>query len=186
MDGRIKVWKLQAKHEKRINHVSFTPDGTRALTCSDDKTCRAFEVRTGTELTKIVGHTGSVKMCDMSPGATSWELHGLPRRGRLDTTDTCVVATASSDGFANVYNINTGLTMHKLHGHTKSVDRVVFSPDGRLLATGATDMCVCVWDAVTGERKHTLTGHTGDVTDIMFTKDNKVCVCVCVCVCFYA
>ena len=61
-DGKVKVWKTVAKHEKRVNYVSFTPDGTRAFTCSDDKTCRAFDVTTGTELTKIVGHTGGINM----------------------------------------------------------------------------------------------------------------------------
>lgn len=61
-DGTVKVWKTTAKHEKRVNYVSFTPDGTRAFTCSDDKTCRSFDVNTGTELTKIVGHTGGINM----------------------------------------------------------------------------------------------------------------------------
>jgi WD40 repeat protein len=40
------------------------------------------------------------------------------------TTDTCVVATASADSSANIYNINTGMTLQKLRGHHKSVNKV--------------------------------------------------------------
>jgi WD40 repeat protein len=43
-----------------------------------------------------------------------------------------------------------------LAGHKGAVDRIVFSPDGRLIATGSTLGTVKLWDAATGELRLTL------------------------------
>jgi WD40 repeat protein len=172
------MWNLKGGHEKQINHVAFTVDRTRVVTCSSDKTLRTFDILSTTELTKIVGHVGSVTMCDISPGETSWILHNLPRRGRTATTDTCVVASASEDCTATLYNVNTGMTIHKLSGHIKAVLQVAFTPNGQLVATASADTSVRIWDAVTGECKHTLLGHTGDINAIQFLQDNKTLLSV--------
>ena len=38
-----------------------------------------------------------------------------------------MVATASADSSANIYNINTGMTLQKLRGHQKSVNKVAYA-----------------------------------------------------------
>ena len=48
-----------------------------------------------------------------------------------------------------------------LTGHTRAVNGVAFSPDGRLLATASDDRTARLWDPATGEHRRTLTGHTG-------------------------
>lgn len=177
-DGTVKIWKLKGGHEKQINFLSFTPDRTRVITCSNDKTVRSFEVLSSTEMTKSVGHVGPVRRVAVAPGESSWQLHGLPRRANNQTSDTCVVATASDDGQAHMININTGMNLQHLKGHERGVNHVEFSPQGDLIATASADATVKVWDAVTGALKCTLTGHTSEISAIMFTKDQKALLSV--------
>ena len=45
-----------------------------------------------------------------------------------------------------------------LQGHTKSIDRITFSPDGKQVATSSEDFTVRIWDTYTGELKAILSG----------------------------
>ncbi|EKX45371.1 hypothetical protein GUITHDRAFT_71422 [Guillardia theta CCMP2712] len=185
VDGAMKIWKVKVGHDKRINCVKFSADETRVITCSMDKTIRAFEVLSTTELAKIVGHVGPVTQVAISPGESSWKVHGLERRGRSDTMDTCVIASASDDNSSFMLNMNSCLTLHHLKGHIKAVVQVQFSQDGSLLATASADASIGIWEAASGELRHMLgtgpttgSGHTGDVNSIMFVPDSPLLVSV--------
>ena len=106
----------------------------------------------------LTGHTESVYDVAFSPD------------GRL-------LATASEDGTAGVWNPATGDCLHTLTGHTGlflSVKRVAFSPDGRLLATASEDGTAGVWNPATGDCLHTLTGHTESVYGVAFSPDGRL------------
>ena len=57
----------------------------------------------------------------------------------------------------------TGEAPLTLKGHTKAVNSVAFSPDGRRIVSGSADNTVKVWDAATGQETLTLKGHTSSV-----------------------
>ena len=75
----------------------------------------------------LTGHTSAIAGVAFSPD------------GRL-------LATASSDGTARVWDPATGEHMRTLTGHTSAIYGVAFSPDGRLLATASWDETTRVWD----------------------------------------
>ncbi|OGM44087.1 NACHT and WD40 domain protein [Aspergillus bombycis] len=57
--------------------------------------------------------------------------------------------------------------------HTKDVNVVAFSPDGRLIASGSNDYTVKLWDPSTGILLHTLE-HDYDVSAVAFSVDSKL------------
>ena len=112
--------------------------------------------RGGRRLARILtGHTNGVYSAAFSPD------------GRL-------LATASLDATARVWDPTTGYCLRTLTGHTSSVWAVAFSPDGRLLATASPDQTARVWDPATGDCLHTLTGHTDSVTFVAFSPDGRL------------
>ena len=85
-----------------------------------------------------------------------------------------LLATASGDGTARLWDPATGEHLRTLTGHTGVVTGVAFSPDGRLLATASCDETARLWDPATGEHLRTLTGHTGAVCGVAFSPDGRL------------
>jgi WD40 repeat protein len=64
--------------------------------------------------------------------------------------DGALLATASRDGTARLWDPTTGQHCTTLRGHTDLVSGVAFSPDGALLATASNDGTARLWDPTTG------------------------------------
>ncbi|KAE9386560.1 WD40 repeat-like protein [Gymnopus androsaceus JB14] len=61
-----------------------------------------------------------------------------------------------------------------LTGHTRPVNSVAFSPDGKRIVSGSDDHSVCIWNAGTGMIiGEPLQGHTSWVNSVAFSPDGK-------------
>ena len=83
-----------------------------------------------------------------------------------------LLATASDDHTARVWDPATGQPLHILTGHARLLRRVVFSPDSALIATGSFDGTARIWDPSTGQCLRTL--KSGHVSGIAFSPDGKL------------
>ena len=49
-------------HDGPVYSVAFSPDGRRVATAADDRTARIWDVETGRELHRLIGHTCNVQV----------------------------------------------------------------------------------------------------------------------------
>jgi WD40 repeat protein len=107
------------------------------------------------ELQKLEGHSGSVNAVAFS-------------------TDGRLLASASDDGTARLWNPATGEQVQKLEGHRHWVRAVAFSTDGQLLASASDDRTVRLWNPATGEQVQKLEGHSDSVRAVAFSTDGQL------------
>jgi F-box/WD-40 domain protein MET30 len=77
-----------------------------------------------------------------------------------------ILITGSYDRTARVWNMETGVELHCLRGHTRAVRSLQF--DEVKLITGSMDNSIKVWDWRSGKCIRTLTGHTEGVVCLNF------------------
>jgi WD40 repeat protein len=78
----------------------------------------------------------------------------------------------AGDGTVRVWDLDLRATLPALRRHTRSINPVAYSPDGRWLASGSWDTTVRLWDAVTGEPCATLP-HPGIVRTLAYGPDGS-------------
>jgi WD40 repeat protein len=88
------------------------------------------------------------------------------------------VVTASLDGTAAVWQVETGKRVATLSGHTGPVLHAAFSPDGRLIATASFDGTVRIWDPASGEQIATLRTAEPQFWSAIFSADGQRLVTV--------
>src|SRR5262245_12142218 len=102
------------------NSASFSPDGARIVTASDDNTTRVWDATNGKELARLEGHRERVNCASFSP-------------------DGARIVTASEDNTARVWDAASGKELARLVGHTARVDSASFSSDGSRIVTASLD-----------------------------------------------
>ncbi|KAF8748406.1 WD40 repeat-like protein [Rhizoctonia solani] len=166
-------------HRNWVRSISFSPDGKRIVSASDDKTIRMWDVGDGT-LTAIdlVGtHEDEVYCATFSPdGEQIWH------KGSINSVtfspDGQLVASGSDDGTICVFDSRSGnLVLGPLKGHEYSVNSVVFSPDGSHIVSGSGDGSVRVWVVKDGAPAcEPLRGHQNGVKSVAYSPDGRYIV----------
>jgi WD40 repeat protein/serine/threonine protein kinase len=180
-----------------VASASVSPDGTRVVTGSWDRSAKIWDAATGLVIAKLDGqHEGYINSAVFSPDgarvltasddgtARLWDAaDGRPLdvvfRGHKDrvrearfSPDGTRVLTVSNDKTAIVWDAATGEPLLTLSGHEWGLRSGAFSADGRRIITGSDDNTAIVWDAATGERiGDELRGHTGGVTSVALSAD---------------
>ena len=92
-------------------------------------------------------------------------------RSVVFSPDGQLIATASEDNTARVWDARTGEEMARMY-HEGIVQVALFSPNGELIATASTDNSVGLWKVSTGERIDHIT-HRDTANNITFSPDGK-------------
>ncbi|AKI98502.1 WD40 repeat protein [Archangium gephyra] len=134
--------------------IAFHPSGEWVATGDADSSVRLWDVRTGGELHRFLGHSSSVTSAAIS------------RDGRW-------LASGSEDTTVKLWDVRGGSELCTLQGHVSSVTSVAFSPDGKWVASGSADNTVRLWDVSTGREVLRLRGHTLMVKSVSLSPDGK-------------
>lgn len=198
VNNRDKPKNIMLGHNNKIVFNQFSPDGTKLITTSWDKTARVWDVNTGAEVRVLSGHTHIVDKAVFSKDskwivtlsedftARLWDFErGRATaifRGHKDlllsaaiSDDGKRVATTSLDNTARLYNGTSGITIATLN-HDDDVLCAAFNPQGTRLVTTARDGSVKLWDAESGTMIANMTGHSGPVTYASFSHDGSMVV----------
>ena len=167
-----------------VYSVSWSPDGTRLATGSEDGTAKVWDAADGRERLTLRGHVGRVYSVSWSPDGTRlatgsedgtakvWDAAGgrerLTLRGHAGSGLLRVLVAgrdAAGDGESMMARRRCGTRPTAANGSPSGGMRagsvaVSWSPDGTRLATGSEDGTAKVWDAAGGRELLTLKGHT--------------------------
>ena len=122
---------------ENIRSMDWSPDGSRILGMADSGWLAMWSAETGAGLP-----APSTRELDFSFGQSArWSPDG--RR----------ILGGWFNGVA-ILDAGTGRIVGKLHGHTREVGPVAWSPDGSKIASGGADESLQVWNADTGRRIH--------------------------------
>jgi WD40 repeat protein len=145
---------VQGHKDVNVWPVSFSPDGRRIATRSEDRTAKVWDAVSGHEILTLMGHSGPITSVGFSPDGRS-------------------ILTGSDDKTAKIWDAATARERLTLTGHLSGITSVSFSPDGRRIVTGSLDHTARVWDASTGRPTLTLMGHADSVTSACFSPDGR-------------
>lgn len=137
-------------HEGPVRKLSFSPDRSLLLSCSQDNTIRLWSLLLWRCLVVYKGHAHPVWDVKFSP-------HGY------------YFASAGHDRIARLWATDSHLPLRLFVGHYSDVDCVQFHPNSNYVATGSSDRTIRVWDCVSGNQARLLTGHKAPVYTLCFS-----------------
>ncbi|KAJ7111940.1 quinon protein alcohol dehydrogenase-like superfamily [Mycena epipterygia] len=177
-----------------VSSVSFSPDGSRAISGSYTAVIRIWDLSTKRQLRRLDGHqnkitsvgfspnglraiSGSsdktVRIWDVSTGRPLWLLDA--HKGSVNSVafspDGSRAISGSEDTTVRIWEVSTGRQLRRLNGHTDKVNSVAFSPDGLHAISGSTDKTVRIWNVAKRRQIHQLDGHEREVTSVGFSPD---------------
>jgi WD40 repeat protein len=148
-------WRLVLSgHESAVWFAAFSPDQSRIVTASWDKTARIWDTATGKEIRVLRGHQGELSSAMFSPDGSR-------------------ILTASTDRTARIWDAASGAELVLFTGHHEQVWFATFSPDGKRVVTASWDRTARIWDSKTGQEIAVLRGHTDHVVSAAFNRDGS-------------
>jgi WD40 repeat protein len=170
-DGTVRLWSASTLAAvrtlgRRLRHAAiydaaFSRDGRLVAAGGERGVLSVYATATGREL-----HAFRVPGPASGPYAERPWINGVAVQPHGD-----LVAAASDDGLAHVWNMRTGLRQDL--PSDDAVESVDFSPDGRLLVTASYDGTARLWDAVTGRQLAVLVKTENVIDAAVFSPDGR-------------
>lgn len=126
-------------------------------------------------LIATAGRDGTVRLWSAEDAheLSSYSVGGQGRSVAFNA-DSSLLAAGDSEGVVHVWSVDTDEEVHRLTGHTGTVESVTFSPDGSLLVSAGGDGTVRVWDVTSGVELATFHHAVGTVAQAVFNPDGTL------------
>ncbi|CEL59031.1 Vegetative incompatibility protein HET-E-1 OS=Podospora anserina GN=HET-E1 PE=4 SV=1 [Rhizoctonia solani AG-1 IB] len=189
-------------HTSMTEYAEFSPDSTRIISCSHNKSICVWDVETGELLLgPLEAHFDFINSVQYSPDGTciasgSWGgairiwdavsgeaklVFQLPEKpiGAIFSIryspDGAHIAVGMSNGQLYIRDASTGaLKLGPFIGHTDSVTSMDYSPDGTRVASGSNDKTIRVWSAARGDLVlGPFIGHTGRIWSVKYSPNGR-------------
>ncbi len=183
-------------HTDSARCVAISPDGNFAISGSDDRTLRKWDLKNGRCLSVMEGHSGGINSVAISQDGRfalsgagdktirKWDIETGSCLGVLSghtdivwsvaiSQDGKFAVTGSEDNTIRKWDVETGQCLKVIKGHTSAVYCAAISPDGKYALSGSKDISIRKWDLETGTCLKVLTGHTDSVRSVAISQDGR-------------
>jgi tRNA A-37 threonylcarbamoyl transferase component Bud32 len=205
VDTNVKLWDpstakagaVYQGHQKAVDRVAFSPDGTLLASVSHDGAVRLWDVVKNAPLFTFEGlpdktytspvflSNGKILACgngdnkvhyyDLKTGKemrVSFNHDGLSALAA--SPDGTMLVSAGWDHTLALHDAATGNLIRSWQGHPEGIWSVAFSPDGKMIASAGSEGIVKLWDVPSGRLLDILTGHTDMVLSVAFHPNGKL------------
>jgi WD40 repeat protein len=189
---------LRSLGSDNIRCLALSDDGSYAVTGgdeTDDSIARLWNVSTGQEIHKFIGHSGSINAVALSHDghyvltasndrtARIWDLSTgkqvLLLTGDFDevtsvafsATDHNLLVGGDANG-AQMWDLGAGRETGRFAGDLGPHLRVAMSHDGRMIVSGNPDRTVTLWDASSGKELRHFGAFSGRVNCLAFAQND--------------
>ena len=182
-------------HSAYLRCVSWSPDGKRIASASDDHTVQIWDALTGAHPVTYTGHAAEVLAVAWSPDgsmlasgsrddtlriwnpATQQKIHTFTFGGRVIAVawshDGKYLAAGSWDGSIQVWSTSDWKQIQKIDASAE-INMLSWSPDNIHVAAANDASQVVIWNATSGNKTYTYNGHNTTVLSVAWSPDGKL------------
>ncbi len=181
------------RHTHYVADVAWSPDGTRLVSASRDKTVQVWDAATARLLFSYLDHVERVNGVTWSPDGTSiasaagdgtvhvWTADGgrlqFVYRSRVPLVQVVKWSphgkrlASSGSQQLEIWNAFKGDLLLTILSHAYGINALAWSPNGKAIATGSNDHAVHIWHAIRGDRLLRYSEHGDDVLAVAWSPD---------------
>ncbi|MEE4194635.1 MAG: hypothetical protein V2J07_05490 [Anaerolineae bacterium] len=123
--------------DARVTGLLFEPGGRVLMTARSNHTIERRDIRSGTVLEVMRGHSSPVQVMAFAPNGVT-------------------MASGAQDGMIFIWDMDDNSILQRINAHTAAVSGLQFSADGNWLYSSSTDGKLQMWRVSNGELEMTL------------------------------